>query len=170
MGTYCSVAVLSHVRLRKNFAPEAEWPAADRGECHPYCRIYSPAEALWGVGAAFAVDGVEDADDVVLGRCFCLKHVSVAEEGDGVLVYSDDSVDEVVAVGVTYEGYCSFLQVFLFPRTECHLVTHVDHERVHAVAFDCDGHGLAFGNQCSDLLHHNSLIYCYSLRHLSLLY
>ncbi len=163
LGTYCSVAVLSRVGLGKYPSPKSKRPAAHWLECHPDGRIYSPTECLWGVDTPFAGDAIHYADDVVFGRCFCLKHVSVAEEGDGVLVYSDDSVDEVVAVGVTYEGYCSFLQVFLFPWTEGHLVAQVNHERIHAVAFDCDVYCLAFIYEGSDLLHHDGFVYGYCL-------
>ena len=109
------------------------------------------------------MDCVEDAYDVVFGCSFCLEDVSVAKEGYCVIVHADDSVDEMVACGVTYQGHCSFLEVFLFPWTKGHLVTHVHHEWVHAVAFDCDGHGFAFGDQGSDLLHHYGFVYCDSL-------
>ena len=59
--------------------PEAEGVAADRGEEGPYCGIDSPGEAFRGVGAAFAGEGVHDADDVVDRGCFCHADVAVSQ-------------------------------------------------------------------------------------------
>lgn len=109
------------------------------------------------------MDGVHDADDVVFGGDFFLQDVAVSEKGDCVLVHLDDPMDEVVAVYVTHQGNCSHLDVFFFPRAECELVAEVDHEGVHAVAFDCQGYGLSFGDQCADLLHHYRFVYGYCL-------
>ena len=151
---------LLHERLREDASPYSKRVAANRGEEHPYCRIYSPCEALRGVGAAFALDGVHDANHVVLGGCFGLEDVAVSKECDCVFVHLYDSVDEVVAICVEHERHCSFAQVLIFPRAEGHLVAQVNHERVHAVALDCEGYGLTFGDQRSDLLHHHSFLYC----------
>ena len=74
----------------------------------------------------------------------------------------DDSVDEVVAVDVTDKGYRAFLQVFVLPRSKGHLVSQMHHERIHAVALDCDGDSLAFGDQLADLFHHYGFVYGYS--------
>ena len=83
-------------------------------------------------------------------------------------------MDEVIASGVEYQGDSSFAQVFLFPWTEGHLVAQVNHKRIHAVAFDCDVHCLAFIYEGSDLLHHNGFVYGYGLcllaHYLSLLF
>ena len=72
----------------------------------------------------------------------------------------------MVAVCVFDEGYCSFLEVFFFPWTEGHLVTKVHHERVHAVSFHGDVHGLALRDQLSDLFHQYGFLYQYRLGHI----
>lgn len=101
LGTYCSVAVLSHVGLRKYPSPKSKRPASHWLECHPDCRIYFPTECSWGVDTAFAGDAVHYADDVVFGCGFGLDHVSVTKEGNCVRIDFYDSMDEVVASGVT---------------------------------------------------------------------
>ena len=101
MGTYCSVAVLSHVGLGKYPSPKSKRPAAHWLECHPDGRIYSPTECLWGVDTPFAGDAVHYSDDVVFGCSLGLDHVSIAQEDYFIFFHLDDSVDEVVASGVT---------------------------------------------------------------------
>ena len=101
LGTYCSVAVLSHVRLGKYPSPKSKRPAAHWLECHPDGRIYPPTECLWGVDTPFAGDAVHYADDVVFGCSLGLDHVSVTKEGNCVRVDFYDSMDKVVASGVT---------------------------------------------------------------------
>ena len=87
---------------------------------------------------------MHDADDVVLGSCFCLDDISVSEKCDCVFVNLDDSMDQVVAINVADKGHCSYAKVFLLPWTEGQLVAKVNHEGVHAVAFHCESDCLAF--------------------------
>lgn len=133
-----------HDRLWEEFSPESERVAAHRSEKSPYFRVYTPCHALWCVDPAFAMDGVHDADDVALFCRFCLENVAVSKKCDCVFVNLDDSMDQVVAIYVADKGYSADAEVFLFPRAEGQLVTKVNHERVHAVSFHCDGYCLAF--------------------------
>lgn len=127
-----------HERLGEDFSPKAERVAANRGEEHPDCGVDSPYEALRCVGAAFALDGVHYADNIVLGCCLGLEYIAVSKKCDGVFVHLYNPVNQVVTVCVEYECNHSFAQVFLFPWAEGHLVAQVDHERVHAVSFDSE--------------------------------
>ena len=110
---------------------------------------------------------MHDADDVVPCGGFGLQDVAVAEEDDSVGMNLDDSVDDMVASCVSHQCHCSLADVFVFPRAESHLVAQMHDERIHAVAFERYGHGLAFGNQRSDLLHHYCFVYGYGLGHIA---
>ena len=106
---------------------------------------------------------MHDADDVVLGSCFCLDDISVSEKCDCVFVNLDDSMDQVVTINVADKGHCSYAKVFLLPWTEGQLVAKVNHEGVHAVALHSECDSLSFLDQSPDLFHHNGFIYSYCL-------
>ena len=110
---------------------------------------------------------MHDSYHVVQSGNLLLCDVSVSQEDHSVVASFDDSVDEVVAVDVTDKGYRAFLQVFVLPRSKGHLVSQMHHERVHAVALDCDGDSLAFGDQLADLFHHYGFVYGYSSWHVA---
>ena len=117
------------------------------------------------VGAPFAGDCVHDADYVIPCGSFSHLYIAISKEGYLVLVYFDDSVNQVVAARVKYKGYSSHTDIFLFPWTEGHLVAQMHHEWVHTVSFDCDGYCLSFRNQLSDFFHQYRFIYSDCLWH-----
>lgn len=80
--------------------------------------------------------------------------IAVSHEGNPIAFSFDDSVDYVAASDVLDKDHGAFYDVLIFPWTKCQLVAHVHDERVHAVAFGYDGHGLTFRNQFADFRHH----------------
>lgn len=79
-----------------------------------------------------------------------MSYVSVPFEDDEISFSLDDSVQKHIASYVTHQGQCAFADVAFLPWPEGDLVSQVDEKRVHAVAFDGQGYGLSFGNQCLD--------------------
>ena len=71
----------------------------------------------------------------------------------------------MVSVYVSDKSHGSFAYVFVFPRSQRHLIAQVHDEWIHAVSFQGDGDGLSFGDHLSDLFHHYRFVYGYCLCH-----
>ena len=113
-----------------------------------------------------AGDAVHNGNYVVCGSCLCLCDISVSKQGDGALIATDNPVYQELASCILHQRDSPSLDVGIFPWSECDLIAQMYHERVHAVAFHGDSHSLAFGNQLPDFLHHHSIIFYDSLRHI----
>ncbi len=104
---------------------------------------------------------MHDAGDALESRFFLQYYNPVSFEDDCVAFAVYDSVDQYVASCVAYEGDSAFADVAVCPGAEGDLVSEMHQERVHAVAFDRQGHGFPFSNEFADFLVHDVLVYGY---------
>ena len=97
---------------------------------------------------------MHEGDDVFYVCSLGDADIAVSHEGNPVAFSFYDSVDYVAASGVLDKNHGALPDVFIFPWTQYQLITHVHDERVHAISFAYDRHGLAFRNQFADFRHH----------------
>ena len=102
---------------------------------------------------------MHETDDIIDVNFLSDADVSVAHERELVAFSFDDAVDDIAASCVLGKDDSTFADLIVSPRAEGDLVAQVHDERIHAVAFGADGHGLAFGNQLFDFRHHKSLVF-----------
>ena len=134
-------------------------------------RIYAPQGVIRLPYPSFAFQGIHDADHVVKRGCFGLSDVAVTKKdhdffrafGCGHKRSGDDSVDDMIASGISYQSDGSRSDVFIFPWANRDDVAQMDHERIHAVAFYRECCSVPFGDKLPHLFHHCRLVFQYSL-------